>query len=76
MTDFIDPEEQKKAREREAKERNRSILQRMGKNPLSKYIKKAQRKLLSTYEEYVNNDEKVIDLVAVRKAKEQSDKDR
>ncbi len=76
MGDFIDPDEQKKAREREAKERNRSILQRMGKHPIGKYLKKASRKLLSTYEEYVNGDEKVIDLVAARKAKEQSGKDR
>ncbi len=80
MSDFIDPDEQKKAREREAKERNRSILQGMGKHPITKYLKKAKRKLertlLSTYEEYMNNDEKVVDLAAVRDAKAKSNKDR
>lgn len=76
MSDFIDPDEQKKAREREAKERNRSILQRMGKHPIAKYLKDTKRKLLSTYEEYVNGDEKVISLDAKRKAKEGAGKDR
>ena len=76
MSDFIDPDEQKKAREKEAKERNRSILQAMGKHPIAKYLQRASRKLLSTYEEYVNGDEKVVDLVKVRKNKEKAGKRR
>lgn len=79
MADFIDPEEQKKAREKKAKETNQSILRWMGKTPVAKYLKEGKRKLLSTYKEYIEDEEttvKVVDLAAIRAAKEKSGKDR
>jgi len=61
MSDWIEPEDQKKAREKTAKERNRSILQWMGKTSVASYLKASKRKLeralLSTYEEFTRDGE-------------------